>query len=75
MPIFEYKCEDCGAVSEVLVRNTAKESEVVCPDCKSENLNKLISVPGALVTQTPRPEMPMPCPGAEQGCSQCSFPG
>jgi putative FmdB family regulatory protein len=41
MPIYEFKCKDCGKVFSKLVFNNANKVE--CPDCKSENVDKLIS--------------------------------
>ena len=41
MPIYEYKCQDCGQVSELLVLR--KDEEVSCKSCNSQNLEKLIS--------------------------------
>ena len=41
MPIYEYKCHDCGQISELLV---LKKDEVVsCLSCNSQNLEKLMS--------------------------------
>ncbi len=40
MPIYEYRCEDCGHQFEYLL--IGKE-EVTCPKCKSKNLSRLIS--------------------------------
>jgi len=40
MPIFEYKCNDCGHVMEFLEKQTSKH---ICEKCKSENLQKLFS--------------------------------
>ena len=41
MPLYEYRCEECGLVFEVLVRT--EEPETDCPGCKSERLEKLVS--------------------------------
>jgi len=30
MPIFEYRCEDCGKVSEILIRNSTQEPQCSC---------------------------------------------
>jgi len=40
MPIFEYKCSDCGSVFEKLVRGS---DPVTCPACNSANVAKMIS--------------------------------
>jgi putative FmdB family regulatory protein len=48
MPIYEYKCDECGAVSEVLVKNTANQLTVVCSSCQSSNVTRLISAPAAV---------------------------
>jgi len=51
MPIYEYKCGDCGSVSEILVRNTQNPAPVVCSNCQSDNVSRLISIPGAVMTK------------------------
>ncbi len=40
MPIYEYRCEDCGYQFETLVKNN---EEVTCPKCKGKNLTRLLS--------------------------------
>ena len=42
MPIFEYKCNDCGFVTEFLQKSFGKENHV-CKKCKSPNIQKLFS--------------------------------
>jgi putative FmdB family regulatory protein len=42
MPIFEYRCEGCGRQFETLV---LKGTVPACPECKSEALEKLLSIP------------------------------
>ena len=41
MPIYEYKCKNCENVFSKLTFNT--ESKVECPECKSEDTERLIS--------------------------------
>ena len=41
MPIFEYECRACGREFEQLVRSGDVPA---CPDCKSEDLEKLLSL-------------------------------
>lgn len=40
MPIFEFKCADCGKKYEELVMGS---SAVNCPECRSEKVEKLLS--------------------------------
>lgn len=40
MPIFEFRCEDCGKLFETLSK---RYEAVECPDCKSKNTKKQLS--------------------------------
>lgn len=40
MPIFEFYCQNCAKTFEKLV---FKDIKICCPNCKSENCDKLIS--------------------------------
>lgn len=42
MPIFEYRCSECGNVFEEL-RDAGSESAPSCPKCGSKKVNKMIS--------------------------------
>ncbi len=44
MPIFEFVCTDCGKPFETLVLATNKIDQVSCPECKSKNITKKISI-------------------------------
>ena len=46
MPIYEYKCGDCGERFEKLILNRAKVHEILCPKCQSEKVEKQISLFG-----------------------------
>lgn len=43
MPLFEYKCKDCGRKFDVLHKSPTNLEEVICPDCQSKNSQKLLS--------------------------------
>jgi len=38
MPIYEYKCQDCGTKFEKLVRNSSVETGLECPSCGQQHL-------------------------------------
>ena len=42
MPIYDFKCQECDTVSEILFRS-GDDQTVHCPDCGSINMEKLIS--------------------------------
>ena len=46
MPIYEFQCNDCNTVFEVLVTSTAKTEEILCSRCKSKHVKKLLSSSG-----------------------------
>lgn len=45
MPIYEYRCEDCGHEMDTLQR-LGDEPLVDCPECGRPSLKKLISAAG-----------------------------
>lgn len=49
MPLYEYRCERCGAVSEFLMGVVRDEVRPVCPECGSRKLTKLLSAPAVSV--------------------------
>jgi len=64
MPVFEYRCADCDAMFEVLVR---RDDGVTCLHCGSQNLDKLISAAVVLSGQTNR-QAGHTCCGREERC-------
>jgi len=43
MPVYEYKCKDCGHKFEIQQKLSDKRLKV-CPKCKKETLEKLVSI-------------------------------
>ncbi|MDP3046863.1 MAG: zinc ribbon domain-containing protein [Chloroflexota bacterium] len=54
MPIYEYKCRDCGDKFEKLVRSlvrpTSSEEDLKCPVCRSPKVERQVSLCGYLTS-------------------------
>jgi putative FmdB family regulatory protein len=61
MPIYEYKCEDCGTKFEKLVRRTG--DSVVCPSCGQAHLKTELSTFAAHANSSPKASEFPSCPG------------
>lgn len=71
MPIFEYKCEDCGTRFEKLVRRSDDPAALACPGCGKKDLRQEFSTFSAHANGSPESQ---PAPG---GCpaGMCRTPG
>ena len=56
MPMYEYECQACEHTFETLVFNG---ESVECPECNSERLERLLSVPAR--PKAEGPSLPMNC--------------
>ena len=43
MPIYEFKCKDCGNEFEIIMRASASKEDVTCPKCQAKNPDRLMS--------------------------------
>jgi putative FmdB family regulatory protein len=43
MPIYEYRCEDCGKISEFLLIKTDENFAIQCKRCKSKKMSRVLS--------------------------------
>jgi putative FmdB family regulatory protein len=46
MPIYEYRCEECGEGFELFVRSPSRQAEPMCPKCGSRKVVKSVSLFG-----------------------------
>ena len=67
MPIYEYECNDCGKVQEVLHKSMDVKEAVKCPNCGSEDLSRLISA--ANVSMGGISNKGLTCCGRDERCS------
>lgn len=44
MAMYEYRCQDCGALYDILHLGKEKTEDIICPNCESTNHKKLLSV-------------------------------
>jgi len=65
MPIYDYRCNNCSNLFEVLVTSSASTDEIICTKCKSKNIKKTISA-GSYRLATRSSTTPA---GAFSGCS------
>ncbi len=45
MPVYEFKCSECGAKFDKLTRSY-KTAGTVCPSCGSAQTKKMVTLPG-----------------------------
>jgi putative FmdB family regulatory protein len=75
MPIFEYLCDNCGEINEVLV--LGKEEPSSCQGCGNPKLTKLMSAHNTVGTSLSPAADCSGC-GSQNGCGSpgtCGSPG
>lgn len=43
MPVFDYKCADCGSRFSLLLGVVAQPQSEICPSCQSPSITRLVS--------------------------------
>ena len=43
MPMYEYRCRECGERFEMLRRMSDADLDLVCPECRSEEVERMLS--------------------------------
>ncbi len=52
MPIYEFKCLKCEGFFEILVMNKDENKEMKCPECDSEDFERVISMASHTINAT-----------------------
>jgi putative FmdB family regulatory protein len=67
MPIYEYRCGDCGSISEFIVFGNSED--LSCKSCNSHNLEKILSAHNtANSSSNSMPGIPGGCCGTPNSC-------
>lgn len=45
MPVYDYRCNECGSTYDVFHKVREIEEDVVCPSCNSARHTRLLSAP------------------------------
>ncbi len=79
MPIFEFRCLECGNLFEKLFRNAGEKMEMICPKCGAESLERVISrtnhVMGAGKGGKKKPTITTKSCGPGNTCATIEIPG
>ena len=71
MALFEYKCKDCGSISEILVFSSDETPE--CKQCGSKDLEKLLSTFAVSMASSKSPSPPPSCPASGNCNRSCGM--
>jgi len=66
MPIYEYQCKSCGAVSEVFSNVGSHSDALTCKNCGSPEMDKLLSA--ASIPTLPQRQAGKTCCGRDEQC-------
>ena len=70
MPIFEYKCDECGTKFEKLIFRQSDEAALNCPECGKQQLHRELST-FAAHSHAPATQAGPRCPSG----GMCPTPG
>lgn len=75
MPIYEYKCSECGNTFESYVQNLSMSESQRCPGCGSQDISRLLSLPN--IQKEFSHQSGKTCCGREERCEKppCSSEG
>lgn len=61
MPIFEYRCKECGRKFEIFLKSLNLLDEIKCPKCNSVNTEKLFSTFSSIGNASSTEDIPCCC--------------
>jgi len=71
MPIYEYRCDMCQNIFEVLTSAGSQHEKILCSKCGSDKVSKIISA-GSFIRSS---GTPLPSAGSSSGSPGCGKRG
>jgi putative FmdB family regulatory protein len=68
MPIFDYRCEECRTLYDVLHKGKEIIEDIRCPSCGSLHYTKLISLPGIFMKGSSSAQCERDVCGMDKSC-------
>ncbi len=78
MPIFEFRCVKCGNIFEKLFTRSKEEVTMACPECDSDNFERVVSRTNYAMGVGPggkTPKMTTKSCGPSNQCTTLDLPG
>jgi len=78
MPIFEFRCLECGSLFEKLFMNPEEQAEILCPRCNSPNFERVVSRTNYIMgvgKQGKTPKLSSKDCGQGNSCATLELPG
>ncbi|MBW1681179.1 MAG: zinc ribbon domain-containing protein [Deltaproteobacteria bacterium] len=78
MPIYEFKCLECGEIIEKLFLNPEDPVELKCPKCSSESFERVLSTTSYAMGAGPggnQPKLTTKSCGSSSQCMTLEIPG
>jgi putative FmdB family regulatory protein len=78
MPIFEFRCLECGHVFEKLFMSSDEEVNLECPECHAESLERVVSRASHVIGPGPggkNPKVTEKSCGPGNRCMTLDLPG
>ncbi|MEJ5301723.1 MAG: zinc ribbon domain-containing protein [Thermodesulforhabdaceae bacterium] len=78
MPIYEFRCINCGNVEEVLIISSSEQVELKCKECGGDSFERIVSRTSHFVKSSSSSESPSlttrSC-SPSSSCSTITLPG
>lgn len=82
MPIYEFRCDSCQAIFEILALSRGEEIDARCPQCGGESLSRVMSACASVVNGAPStggcsagPSLENRSCGKSDSCTTLTLPG
>lgn len=71
MPIYDYRCTECGSTYDVFHKTREVAEDILCPSCGSPEHARLMSVPAAAVMSSGTSASASSAPSCDSGGGCC----